>query len=486
MKSLAFFRKSVLSVCVIGQALLYAQTVYAEEFEKQTQDDRRLDVQSFDKQIIPPPEPTIVQTPPPNMAMSVDETVLLNNPELLARAMLSALVYHNAEGVETLLPIYQKQAKESIETPMLVWANAVLATKKQDHTTAITLYQSLIKDYPENQLFRARLSQSLFANRQYKQAYALIKNDPELTQQLPVYLNAIDNLTKPNIRVGGNLIIDKNINNAPNKRDLGGGWTASEPIPAHGVAFHANFTKKFLLNDGMDITPDFTVRGKLYHDAKQYNEVSLRSSLNIGKRDAKKSVTISPFYELTYYAGAKKDQTELKHFSDSIGIRFYTNTKMGVDSQLSVSGEVAKHLYQTRKHLDGYSMSISPTFSTSIQTLGDVWLNIGLDYQKTITQDKDDSYRRIELSSSIAKQWQDIGANASMSIGKRNYLAPMPIFNKTQINHEYNTSISLWHNKLRYRNFTPRLTWQYQKTKSSIPLYNYDKKRVFIELSGTF
>ncbi|WII95768.1 tetratricopeptide repeat protein [Moraxella haemolytica] len=144
--------------------------------------------------------------------MTVDDEMLLAQPELLARAMLSALVYHQSDGVEILLPIYEAQPQALIETPMVTWAKATIATKHQDHRTAITLYQNLVKDYPDNQLFKAHLAQSLIAHRQYKEAYTIIAADPVLAEQMAPYAKAIDKLTKTNIHIGGSAIVDKNTN----------------------------------------------------------------------------------------------------------------------------------------------------------------------------------------------------------------------------------------------------------------------------------
>lgn len=486
MNKSTFFRCGVSPTLIVLQVFFGATLAHATASGKQTQDDRRLQLSDFDNIAVPNPSSAVMQTPPANVAMSVDEIMLLNNPELLSHAMLSALLYDNSEGVSILLPIYQKQGEESIEPEMITWSNAVLAIKNQHYPTAVKLYQSLHDQYPENQLFAIRLVQSLFANHQYNEAYQLISSDPKLASQMTPYLNAIDNLTKTSVRFEGNLIIDKNINNAPDKRDLGYGLTASEPISAQGIAFNGALSKRFLLDDGLEIRPDLRISGKLYRDAKQYNEISLRSSLTVGKNDAKDSISMTPFHDRTYYAGAKKDQTDLKHFSDSIGVRFNASTKINSKDQLAISGEVAKNFYQTRKHLDGYSMSISPTYATSLHAFGNASLNLGLGYQQTSTQDKDDSYRRIGINAGISKQWQDIGMSANIELAKRTYLAPMPIFKKTQINHEHNASLSIWHNKLRYKTIVPRLTLQHQETRSSIPLYNYDKNRAFIELTGLF
>ncbi|MDO4442095.1 MAG: porin family protein [Moraxella sp.] len=470
---------------LVGAMLLPLMQAHANQIDEQIQDDRRRQAdQPFE--IPKPAEPELPIDVPQAQAITVDKKMLLSQPELLARAMLSALVYHQTDGVEALLPIYEAQPQALIEVPMLTWAKATIATKHQDHRTAVALYQELLEDYPNNQLFKARLAQSLFAHRQYKEAHDLIKDDPVLSEQMTPYVRAIEKLAKTNIRIGGNIIADKNINNAPRQRDLGGGWTASEPISAHGLATHASISKRFLFEQGVSVTPELGIRSKLYRDAKQYNEVTARSSLGVGMRDDKGGLSIAPFHEITYYAGANRDNHKLAHFSDSLGVRVGADIKTTNDGQLSTQVEISKNRHQTRKHLDGHSVSISPSFSKRYDALGGAWLSVGADFNYVKTQDKDDSYRRYGLSGSIAKQWQDFGVSANASYAKRRYLAPMPIFGKTQVNDEYSAGLSLWHDKLSYKGFMPRLTWQYQKTDSSIPLYRYDKNRVFVELMGSF
>lgn len=470
-----------------GLMLSLMMQAHASQIDEQSQDDRRR--QSADQPFVLPAVPADPELPianPKTQAMMVDEQALLEQSELLARAMLSALVYHQADGVEVLLPIYEAQPKTLIEAPMIIWARATLATKKQDHRTATALYQELVKDYPDNQLFKARLVQSLVAHRQYKEAHDIITTDPILAVQMAPYVRAIDEMGKTNIRIGGNLIIDKNINNAPRSRDLGGGWTANEPISAHGLASNVGISKRFLLEQGVSITPELGVRSKLYRDAKQYNEVAVRSSFGIGLRDDKGGLSISPFHEITYYAGGGKDNHKLAHFSDSLGVRVRADKMLDNGGQFSTQAEIAKNRYQTRKHLDGHSASISPSFSKRYAALGNAWLSVGADFNYVKTKDKDDSYRRFGLTGGLTKQWQDVGMSANVSYAKRRYLAPMPIFKQTQVNDEYGAGVSLWHDKLKYKNFMPRLTWQYQKTDSSIALYRHDKNRVFVEITGSF
>lgn len=458
-------------------------TAYAD-----TQDDRRLQSEMRLSDLAPPaksisPMPTAVQG-----VLSVDEQVLLANPALLSRAMLSVLVANDVAGTRLLLPIYQKQDGQVIESEMLIWADAVLSGADGKHGKAWRVYQSLYKKYPDNTLFAIRLIQSLFADKQYLQAKELLAKQPSaIAEQLTAYQKALDNLTKPNWYFSGNIIIDKNINNAPKHTDLGGGWVANAPEQAHGVALNVGVDKKILLDDGLLLEPAMTVNAKLFADAKHYNETQVRLSANTAKNTALGSVFVSPFVETAWYAGGKKGADELEHFSDTMGVGLGGHRRLGQKSQLGVQIELAKHYHNIRHHLTGHSVNVGVNFATRPDWLGDGgWASIGTDYQQTHTQDKDDSYTRVGVRGIIGKQWQDFGVRGGIHIAQRRYHAPMPIFSQTQKNHEYFANVSIWHNKISYLGLTPKLTWQYQKNDSNIALYSYDKSRVFVEIGRQF
>lgn len=466
---------------VLGASLLAVCSAHANT--PSTTDDRRLQSDTTTKPLLPPITPQAPITPTDG-ALEVDEATLLANPALLAHAMLSVLVYDNADGVAVLLPIYQKQDSKYIEREMLDWARAVLAVRQGDVGQGIAWYQQLVETYPNNELFGVRLGQAYFANRAYEQARRIFATLSKETQaSLMPYTEQINKQEKWEFSVGGHWIDDDNINNAPTNPDLGGGWTASPPISAQGVFVSLGAKRKVLLDDGAFFLPQIGVQGKRYHNAKQYNELNARLTLGMGKENAQGGVIISPFVERLAYAGGG-DATHLEHFSQAMGVGVAGHKRLGKQSQLAINGELAQTLYQTRPHLDGYSLSLSPTIN--IYPKPTLALSIGTDHQYVSTQDRDDSYRRAGLRVSAVGQWQDVGASVALSTAKRTYFAPMPIFNQTQQNREYHVNVGIWHNRLAYGKFVPRLVWQYQKTDSNIALYSYDKSRVFVEVGTSF
>lgn len=483
-----FIMKKIQFIFLVS--LVFLQLANANTTALSTQDDRRRQnewqfVSPMPINQLPVAAPVVSQ----GGAVEMSERELLANTELLNRAMLSALVYNNADNIAVLLPIYRRQKEHLVDKEMVSWAMAVLNTGEGDYFEAVRKYQYLYKKYPDNKMFAVRLGQAYFGNKQYIEAKKLfLMQEADIQAELAPYLQYIEKVTRPNFAAAGNFLSDKNINNAPTDRNLGGGWTASEPESATGIYLNTSVGKRFLLTDGAFLYPEVSANGRVYWDAKHYNEVAVRLSFGIGKQTAKTTMAVTPFVERTDYAGGNKNESKLRHFSDSVGVSFDVNTALSHNVRLNVNTEVAQNTYTSRQHLNGYTASISPTIHASPKWLGgNAVASLGGDLHYVSTRDRDDSYRRIGVRGAIAKEWRNgFGVRGSVGIAQREYLAPMPIFNKIQENDEYNASLSLWHKHLAYKNFVPKLTWQYQKTDSTVQLYEYSKNRVFVEIGGGF
>lgn len=470
-------------VCLWSGLMVLPMAVFAQHTGA---DDRRLQQQSDTDLVFEAPKPPM---PTPNtsataLVLEVDEKQLLENPTLLSRALLSALVADNHEQVAVVLPIYKKQPVANIEPDMLIWANAVLARGEHRPDEAVGHYRALLDKYPHHALFAVRLGQAYFANRHYIEALELFEaQDEPIKRELMPYIHAIKKQQKPRANFAVNMINDKNINNVPKQRDLGGGWMADEALASRGILLDLAVDKSYLLPDGVVFRPQLSLHTKRYQDAKHYDEMSLKLASAIGINNHQHSLTITPFYERMYYAGGQKQHSKMRHFSDHVGIGMAYDWRANRALTLSLSTQLTQNHHQVRKHLEGHSVSVSPMMSV----MGDDWMGrLAVDYQKTHAQDKDDSFVRYGVRGSLMKQWGQLGVQGNVGLARREYQAVMPIFNKTQINDEWQAGLSVWHDKIRYKQFVPRLSYHYQKTDSTIGLYSYDKGRLFVEVTGHF
>lgn len=367
-----------------------------------------------------------------------------------------------------------------------MWADAVLANAQGKHQDAIKGYEALLSQYPNHALFGVRLGQALFNQRRYGDAKRVfLAQDPQIQALTHAYIQAIQRLEKPQISLSANIINDKNINNAPKNRDLGGGWVANDPQSAKGVYGSVSIEKSHLLPDGVIFRPQLSMHTKRYQDAKQYDEMSAQLSGAISIHRPRHSITITPSYERTHYAGGQKNQTKMRHFSDTVGLGMDYDWRATSTLGVSLGAHLYKNSYQTRTHLNGHTLSLTPALTLTPK--GNLSMaKLALNYQRTHTQSKDDSFVRYGVQGTVLGHFGDVGVQGSVGIARREYGAPMPIFNQTQVNDEFYGHVSLWHDKIRYRQFVPRLSYHYQKTDSNIALYSYDKGRLFVEVVGRF
>ena len=96
------------------------------------------------------------------------------------------------------------------------------------------------------------------------------------------------------------------------------------------------------------------------------------------------------------------------------------------------------------------------------------------------------SYKRYGGRVFWGQEWpKGFATQASLSLAKRKYQAPwLGIVRRSD--KEWNANVSLWHKAVHFYGVTPRLTFNYQKTKSNIPIYSYDKNITYIELDKSF
>lgn len=460
-----------LGACVVAHA----------EDLTQKKDDRRIQDQSVlpNPPILPAPAPVVPEKP---STVEVSEADLVNNPELLTRALVSSLILNEPTNTQILLPLYLKL---DVQDPDIVaWAQAADALARGDLSQSIARYTDLLTK-TDSPVLRARLLEVQFLARQFAEVQDNYDKLPDnIRVHFAKHIEYIKYKSKLKPRLGFDYLEDKNINNAPNA-ELPKGWKGEKPKSAHGIAVNTGLSKTIFLPDGYTLEPDINLNVRHYWDADYYDEISARTSFGIGKQMGEYALSISPFYERTHYAGGREpkagEKTKLSAFSQSGGASFYVGRPIA-STYLGVQGEVSQNFYHTRTHLNGHSVSLSPTLQFN---LGGQNFGLGIDYQRNKTRAKDDSFHRTGVRLSTQKAWQNgFVGNASLSMAQRTYDAPM--FFGLQINREYNANVGLGHQKIAWRGIMPRLTWQYSRVNSTIALYNYEKQRVFVELRGSF
>lgn len=417
---------------------------------------------------------------------------LATRPDLVTRALLPAVRSENTEVVKMVYPLY-KDVSEQYKVPHLdEWAQAILAHYAGDYGTSIDLYRKVISALPNLLPARFQLATVLFQNNELEAAedqFQKLRSEqalhPQSKEVIQQYLDAIAQRDKWNFSAGVTYLNDPNINNAPKSGTRIGNWQAPESESAEGIGFNLGVGKRWSWGNGFYHKASSYLNGKYYWDNKKYNEFSGRFSFGLGFKNAKSDISISPFVEQVLYAGGTKQSDTLHRFSFSKGAVLNWSYWLSPQWQLSNEFEYGNQHYKTRKHLNGNYGYLSSTL-TYLASVKQYWF-VGVDIYKNNTRDKDDSFLRSGGRIGWGQEWNwGLSTRLSLNYAQRNYRGPMPIFNITQRNKEYGISASIWHRAVHYLGITPRLTWSYQKVKSNHAFYNYDKNRVFIELSKQF
>lgn len=122
---------------------LLASAAYAEETPREpdlrSRPEFRLheaEVKPIDREKVPG------QVREKGKVLQIDGETLLKSPELLSRAMYSAVVSNNIAGIRVILPIYLQQAQQ--DKMLALYAQGILAQADGRVKEAISHYRELI------------------------------------------------------------------------------------------------------------------------------------------------------------------------------------------------------------------------------------------------------------------------------------------------------------------------------------------------------
>lgn len=475
-------------LCV--SAFSYAQT------EEQAQITERMNDQRAQAEIkYQAPNQTVqAQTQPKAEAgksINISKEELVKHPDLVVRAMIPAVMQNNTENVELLFPIYQQIPAEYQDPVLIQWAQAILAKKDGNYTTSIAHYRQILSAHSEATMVRLQLAIALFENNELEAAedqFQKVRSE-QISEQLKEitdqYIIAISQKDRWTFSGGLTYLNDPNINNAPKDGTTYGNWFAPKSESAQGSGFNLNIGKKWSWGGGFYNELRLNGSSKYYWNNKKYNEATGRSSFGIGFQNAKFNVVMLPFMEQTWYAGGSSGSKSLKRYSKAFGATLETSYWLSPQWQLDNVYEYAEQRYMDRKHLNGNYHFVSSGL-TYLISAKQYWFG-NVNYQRSATRDKDDSYYRKGISLGWGQEWgKGLSTRLSVSFAQKNYKAPMPIFGIQQRNKEYGVQASIWHRAIHFWGITPRLTYNYTKVKSNHVFYTYDKQRVFVDFSKRF
>uniref|UniRef100_UPI003F687A98 tetratricopeptide repeat protein n=2 Tax=Proteus TaxID=583 RepID=UPI003F687A98 len=212
----------------------------------------------------------------------ITEAQLVEDPTLLLRLFIPALIRNDVEGVGLLLSIYEKQKKQE-DDELLIWGNAIIARKNKQLDKSISLYRSLVSKNPKLIFARLQLAIALFENKENEAAleqFDKLKSEnlnDNVIDIINKYSELINHQNDWSFNGGIVYLNESNINNSPKLGVNTANWkSTSKPESAEGFSYVGVAEKKLSIYKNYFSLLNFRGKGKYYWDNSKYNEISSR------------------------------------------------------------------------------------------------------------------------------------------------------------------------------------------------------------------
>lgn len=420
---------------------------------------------------------------------------LVENPEILENLFLEALVSPNKAILPTYIKLYNYVP--NADRSLIEWANAILQ-RDENLNRSVKSYRALSANFPDNNFIRYQLAETLFYNQEYEAAknqFEKLRASSGVTEQdikvFDQYIEAIGSKENWNFSFGATFLNDKNLANSAKEGTTmesdSGSFTAGKRQAGKGISAWLGANKQWSLAGGKYILFDSNISSKYYWDNKNYNDMNGYLGLGIGYSDARLNISFIPSIQKRWYAGGSNSSQSLKQYSNTYGgalsLGYWLNQNFKYSSYYSFGyDKYDRKVYSAQYNGASHFLTNSLMYFPSATQ----YWSLALDLSKKYATDKTNAYNRIGSRLTWGQEWwSGLTTSTTLGVAKR-YYKQKSFFGSKQKNTEYSASISLWHKKVHYAGFTPRITWSYTKTNSNIPIYAYDKNQVFFEVSRSF
>ncbi|VEH66038.1 TPR repeat-containing protein NMB0313 precursor [Rodentibacter pneumotropicus] len=447
----------------------------------------------FEETNVPKTDEPQLKTPQKSTALSTPQIALNERDSMqtkLEKLINYGVVNQQWRLLKRLLPLYQAQAH--YDATLYRYAKGAMLRAERQYAEAISLYQQIVNEHPALAYPRFDLGVMRFENKQYRQAKADIEQAvPDLSPQMrglaQRYLQEMK--TRQNWQVDAELqyMQTDNVNNASDQQDilLGGLRFQKDkdslPQKAHGFRYGLGLNREVNVAGNHFVAFNGYFNGVHYWDNQDYSEKSLYATLGYRYRSALQSVGFMPFFEQNWLGSPR--------YSKNYGV--VANFQQELTARWSISGTLShtqKRYAETnvaRRH-NGYINGAILSFSYQAKPN---WLLFGgIEGSVDHSQDKAESFLRRGINLGTIWQIKDFAMRLSGRYVKRDFRAENFYFpTKKRQDKEYGVNVTVWHNKLQWKGFTPKLNYRYRKIDSNIPeFYSRQTSEFFMSIEKNF
>ena len=446
----------------------------------------------FENNSLPKNEEPQLKTPPKATALSAPIAFEQNDnvQSKLEKLINYGMLKQQWALLKRILPIYQSQPH--YDATLYRYAQGALLRAEQNYEQAIPLYQQIVDENPELAYPRFDLGMMLFENKQYRQAKAELERampdlSPPMQQFAKRYLETMKERQGWKADVEWQYTQTDNVNNASSQQDIQLGTLRfkkdkeSLPQKAHGFRYGLGLSREINVADNHFVTLNSRFGGVHYWDNQDYSEKSLYAALGYKHRTILQTWGVTPFFEQNWLGAPRYSQ----NYGITADLRRELTALWTFSATLSHTQKRYADASVARRH-NGYINGT--TLSLSYQAKPN-WLLFG-GIEGSIDNSKDKAESSLRRGMHIGTVWQikDFATRLSLRYVKRDFRAENFYFpTKKRQDKEYAFNTSLWHNKMQWKGFIPKLNYRYRKIDSNIPeFYSRTSGEWFMSVERNF
>lgn len=422
----------------------------------------------------------------------LSSSLVFASTEELTEQLKQAIYQENSGEISSILYQYQQQASQ--DPLLLLYAEAKLATLRQDFATAISIYRKMLSQQPNLNSIRMELAKVLFADRQDQAArvqFDKVKSAENLPasayQQIDRYLEALNLRNRWQIEGSISYLNTNNVENVSSSQEIENtGFIKNAkmlPQKARGFAYNASLSRDFNLTGSHYAIFSNETYGKSYWNNHQFDDIANRTFIGYAYKKNEATLRVRPFYEKRWYGG------RAFHWSNGVELSygFWLSPNWQIHS--SVSYEKRRFFQPNPQAGQIKTASLALLWYRNPQQ----FFYLGSTFSREALQEKQYSS---DIKNLRIGWWQEypwgISTKLNLSFSQRQFKAPailggiLPL-DKVRKDHLYSVSAQVWKRDWHLWGITPKLHFEWRKQQSNLAtLYSYQMKNATLIFEKSF
>ncbi|OOS22918.1 porin family protein [Moraxella pluranimalium] len=419
----------------------------------------------------------------------IEPQVEIGQSDDLVARINQALVAKEWALLESLLIEYRQS--EVYNVGFDNYAQGAMLRSQGKYKAAISKFEQLLAQDTELIYPKFDYAIMLYENKQYRQsqqAFEAVR--PKLPAPIQAivdqYLKNIDQASKVDFRYSAQYEQTDNVNNASSSPTVKvGDWLMqrtedSLPQSANGVRYNTGANKVYNITGNHYWYNDVDVSGVHYWDNREFSETTGTIESGYLYQDFQRQFQLTPMISYNLLGG--------NPYNLQYGLSARYQQSLTPKMRLSLNAQHYQKRYEEdgiAKRYNGYLNAESAHLmwfkSPKLMLMGGVELS-----QDRVADNVENSTKQGVM---IGGTWTDgaIGVRLNARYAVRRFDHEHYLFDVIRRDEEQRYTTTLWHNKIAYKGWLPKLNYQYHKIDSNIPdLYSRSGGEFFVSIDRSF